>query len=290
MATGSVVLLDARVTSSAPEADTGGPRQQWIDVTFPAAPVSLAAICFQNYYCAAITVSHTGQSADSDPLAQLQVKGRAPAWTVAVDKHTLMADPHCEDDAQLYHELTVAHFATNFDHRRVTRLRICCLQPSPSWREYGLRQLRFDSIERPPTPTLQPSPSLTVAERELSETVLEQLVGLGKVAEDIRETISNRASVAAAAHHGAASIPAAHASSSSADPSRRARSDVYHTAPPGSLAPYLVGEWNDELRLTGSAADHWTASHTPHSPYSSAKAASAAARSTSVRAPRFTDT
>lgn len=211
---------------SAPDDNSkGGPRQQWLDVSFVNAPVVLSYISFHNYYCAAITISHTSMRAEGDPLMQLHMKGRAPTWQVVVPKLALMAAAHHEDDAQRYHELTTSHFAHDFDHRRVTRLRICCLQPSPTWREYGLRSLRFYSIEQPIVPSLQPAPSLSPAERELAATIVDHLVDLSQVALQIRRTVAAAKSARPAVASAAA---------------RQAERE---------LAPYVVGEFGDELRL-----------------------------------------
>ena len=111
---------------------------------------------------------------------------------MAVLKHQLMIDPHYEDDAQRYHELTTRHFAPDFDHRKVTRLRICCLQPSPTWKEYGLHHLKFYSIQKPEAPPLQPPPpSLSQAERELASTIVDHLLGLGQITREIRQTLGS---------------------------------------------------------------------------------------------------
>ena len=259
-----VTPVEARVSTSSPESSLasdssrspkhaqqigstgGGPRQQWIDVTFVDAPVTITHLSFFNYYCAAITISHTTMApADIDQrmtVHQSRQLGTTPPWTVVVPKLTLMADPHCEDDAQGYHELTTAHFAPGFDHRRVTRLRICCLQPSPSWREYGLRQLRFYRVEVPPTPPLLPTPSLSTAERDLASTIVDHLVGLGQVASEIRTTFGGHGTTAKSESGG---LPVSAPSRSA--PARRSLVDH----PASTLAPYLVGEWADELRLTG---------------------------------------
>ena len=259
MTTSSCSLIDAYITTSPSEGDSSAPRQQWIDVSFPAAPVVISHISFSNYYTSAITISHTGTRADSDPLTATHMKGRTPTWQVAVPKLTLMSDPHCEDDAQCYHELTVAHFAPDFDYRRVTRLRICCLQPSPLWREYGIQQLRFYATEVSAVPTLQPPPSLTIAERDMALIVVEQLVELGSIAEQIRSTIHGGATAASAvrsksmrgAGSGRAGAGAGRSNglsgggTSSGEEFWRAESVV---------APYLLGEWSDELRLLSSDA------------------------------------
>ena len=165
------------------------------------------------------------------------MQGRKPSWQVAMPKLTLMAMAHCEDDAQRYHELTTAHFTNDFDHRHVTRLRICCLQPSPTWREYGLRQLRFYTVEMPSVPSLAPTPTLSPAERELAATVVDHLVDLAQMTHQIRQTIS-----------------AAKASRSGPSAPTRASGER-------ELAPYIVGEWSDELRLGRVGAPSPARSH-----------------------------
>jgi hypothetical protein len=59
-----------------------------------------------------------------------------------------------QDDAEAYHEIKQMHFSADFDFQHTTRLRICCIQPSPNWKEYGLRQLRFYSFELPGSPAV----------------------------------------------------------------------------------------------------------------------------------------
>jgi hypothetical protein len=198
---------------------------------------------------------------------------RAPQWQVVVPKFTLMADPHCEDDAERYHELKHGvHLANDFDHRRVTRLRICCLQPSPLWREYGLRQLRFYSVEVPLIPSLQPPPSLTPAEREMASGVVEQLVGLGVVASQIRSTISGGVAAANTMRQATRSVfdgggmgnstatgsgtsssgGAAMGSGGGGGGSGSGGSGTAGRRAEQTLAPYIIGEWSDEWRLTGA--------------------------------------
>lgn len=188
-----------------------------------------------------------------------------PTWQVVVPKLALMASPHCEDDAQRYHELSTVHFAPDFDHRRVTRLRICCLQPSPTWREYGLRQLRFYTIEQPVAPMPPPPPSLSPVQRDLAATVLDHLVDLAQTAEQIRQTM--------AAVRNSRPIAGGYATS------RRSANAANH-----DLAPYLVGEWSDELQLDAS---HDTPRHSDAHSALTATGAAATAGGTSVMAHTF---
>ena len=217
--------LDVRITYASIER-TAEPRHQWIEVSFDrGSAVSLSHITFHNYYCAAITISHTNVRAEGDQ--RQHEKGRMPTWQVAVPKLTLMVAPHCEDDAQCYHELSTVHFSPDFDHRRVTRLRICCLQPSPTWHEYSLHNLRFYSNDPPSPPNLQPLPSLTPRERELAASMVDYLVELGQVTHRIRQTLASARESTAGRAGGAARRGAEH-----------------------KVTPYLVGEYSVELHLS----------------------------------------
>jgi hypothetical protein len=84
------VLLDTTIKTVTSECESG-PRRHLIEVAFDGAPVAVQRISFSNYYCAAITVSHTAMSKSE------LLKGPDPAsWKVVIPKLTLMADPHCE--------------------------------------------------------------------------------------------------------------------------------------------------------------------------------------------------
>ena len=197
------VPLEAVISATTSE-EHGGPRQHLIDVSFPGGPVAVEYISFCNYYSSAISVSHTSSRADGNAAAsrvQGTPKGPAqlkrpppPTWQAVIGKLALMADPHCEDDAQRYHELSHAHFAKGFDHQHVTRLRICCIQPSPCWREYGLRQLRFYSIEQQLASSLKPPPSLTDPQRQLAAAIMEEV---RPVAQRLNSVFSQRAPTSA---------------------------------------------------------------------------------------------
>ena len=190
---------------------------------------------------AAITINHTTVRAESDPLVPIHMKGRTPVWQLVLPKHALMAHPHCEDDAQHYHELDTSQFHHDFDARRVTRLRICCFQPSPLWKEYGLRNVRFWSVELPTPPTLQqPPPNLTSAHKELASTIAEHMMDLANITQQIHETIAT-----------------AKQSSRRGRSGRRSASDDDLS----DVVPYILGEWNDELRLVPKASSSSTPSN-----------------------------
>lgn len=280
------VPLEAVISATTSEA-RGGPRQHLIEVSFPDAPVAVEYISFCNYYSSAISVSHTSSRADADaaaPRAHGVANGQGqsskpppPTWQVVTPKLTLMADPHCEDDAQRYHELSCSHFAKGFDHQHVTRLRICCIQPSPCWREYGLRHLRFYTLEQRVSSSLKPPPPLTDQQRKLAAAIMEEVSPvlrseLSALAAPPRGVVTAhliehpQAPTCVPPPHGggrdtrsssrvlqltslaqtASLLRETAASTHGRPPTMRRRGDSSAL----SLAPYLVGEWSDELRLT----------------------------------------
>ena len=136
-------LVELEHELSEPESSLSRPpRRRLIDVTVADAPVDVHWVAFENYYTASVTVLHTN-SPPIDPQ---------PRWTCALGQLRLMASAHCEDDAQDRHELHATAFADGFDATRVTRLRVCLVQPSPAWAEHGLRRLKFYTA-RVATPT-----------------------------------------------------------------------------------------------------------------------------------------
>lgn len=247
----SVVELDAQRTVSFEPVPDGSdrPASLVIDLTFNKAPISLEAITFENYYCATLSVSHTHVKAD-DTQRGLHTAGRAPTWTTVLPPTALMADADYEEDAQDLHEILGAQLNEDFDRQRVTRLRLECHQPSPNWREFELRRLRFYTRTPPAVPenlphrqlcpeeeqagwtpalTEQPTTQLHVycgrAPWQLAASIVAQLQGLSSAASEIRGVF-----IDALAAPGAAPYDASAASGVRA-------------------APYRLGVWADELRL-----------------------------------------
>ena len=133
-------------------APSTAPQQQYIDVHFANAPVHLHWIAFENYYCASLTILHCAQpAAAAGTSADGAAGASAEVWTPVVERLALMVNPHIESDAQAWHELHSSAFAPGFDAAATTRLRFCLCQPSPMWREHGLRKLTFYTA-RPPGP------------------------------------------------------------------------------------------------------------------------------------------
>ena len=86
------VLLESMIRTVTSDTESG-PRRHIIEVSFAGAPVTVQHVSFYNYYCSAITVSHTSMSKVE---LQTYAKASEAAWTVVIPKLTLMADPHCE--------------------------------------------------------------------------------------------------------------------------------------------------------------------------------------------------
>jgi hypothetical protein len=95
MSTPTKVLLDATVTTTIAKSGLG-PRQHLIDVSFASAAVPLHCISFYNYYCAAITISHTNARTDHESEQQGNANDRSAMWQLVVPRLSLMANPHCE--------------------------------------------------------------------------------------------------------------------------------------------------------------------------------------------------
>ena len=226
-------LLDANVTVSWSEPE--GPRQRFIDITFSPSPVTVDAITFKNFYTSSITINHTCSRDASDPLLHQHAKGREPTWQLVVAHIPLMADPHSEDGAQCHHEVSQAtHFDESFDHERVTRLRISCKQPSPLWRDYGLQEVRCYGISQPAYLPPRRNLSLTLSQQQLVGTMMEQIIGLRLVTDEVRQAVGSKR-VSRKACTGISSKD------------RAAELD---------LAPYIVGEWADELHLHAGDIRH----------------------------------
>lgn len=193
-----------------PSAGSRLPLRQYVDIDFPEAPVDLHWIAFENYYTATVSV----HSAEVHPSTN---KVR---WMPVISRLQLMADCHTEDDAQEWHRLHVSAFEPDFDPKRVLRLRIHMQQPSPSWRSHTLNHLAFYTLEPLVVPALAPEPELSRADRERCAKLAGALAELSTMAHVIRSTLS----------------PVAPQGSGEA---AAGALDGY--------APYVVGEWEDEL-------------------------------------------
>ena len=174
-------------------------------------------------------------------------------------------------------------------------------QPSPCWREYGLRHLRFYTLEQRVSSSLKPPPPLTDQQRKLAAAIMEEVSPvlrseLSALAAPPRGVVTAhliehpQAPTCVPPPHGggrdtrsssrvlqltslaqtASLLRETAASTHGRPPTMRRRGDSSAL----SLAPYLVGEWSDELRLTGVLLSLASASLTlvGHSTNSSSRA------------------
>jgi hypothetical protein len=206
--------LHAVITPGAPEAGRG-PHQAFIDVHFPEAPVDLQWITFENYYSASISILHSPQPAPT-PAGGSSSDSSATRWVPVVDNLPLMANPHCEDDAQAWHEIHASQFSREFDAARTMFLRIFLSQPSPLWREHTLRKIAFymASSAAPPAPAL-PLPHLSGPAADRCALLLERIGEVTNAARKIRATLA------------------------AAPPRRRTESDI--------VRAYVLNTWDGEL-------------------------------------------
>lgn len=100
-------------------------------------PSRLRFVCFRNYYCGAITIKQLVDREDGKKV-----------WQTILHRHSLMKDPHYEDEAQLLHTLAHVQFNSNFrPNEPIQALRFYLYQPSTNWRSFGLRQLTCYDVD-----------------------------------------------------------------------------------------------------------------------------------------------
>ena len=136
--------LNPTITPSpTPTSASACTHQHFIDVSFADTPVQLHAIAFANYYCASVTILYRsknlkkGYTPEVAPTADRGLSGCSGSassagvqqqdrdWQVLVSAYKLMANPHCEDDAQTHHEITVKDFQST---SAIYSLRLCLSQ------------------------------------------------------------------------------------------------------------------------------------------------------------------
>ncbi|KAL1510794.1 hypothetical protein AB1Y20_007080 [Prymnesium parvum] len=228
-----LVPLAVQLTTSSDAAESS-PRQHWIELTFKDGPVHLHSISFINYYTYSLSIMHSLTRAESDPMLPAHARGRPAQWRRVLRKHQLMASPHFEDDAQAEHVLSHDFFEADFDTSRVVRLRFVCVQPSPSWARYSLRDIRCFAL-RTASPVSR-TPALSAADAEFSKLVAEQIEAMAAIARQVRHTIAEQGeepsctSLATGTAAGAGSTPGM----------------AYPARAVVTLLPYPLGEWNAE--------------------------------------------
>eukprot|EP00736_Rhodelphis_marinus_P008330 Rmarinus@m.13295 len=103
-------------------------------------PAKLRYLVFRNYYCAWITVKGKAVGTDGNEF-----------WKTLLHEHLLMKDPHYEDDAQDWHRIPLYQNMERIFESEVLNiktLRVYLFQPSPCWRNFGLRHIICYSVKR----------------------------------------------------------------------------------------------------------------------------------------------
>ena len=144
-------------------------RPAYLLLTLSPSDPAFQYLCFQNFYCASISVkqrlpaaapvasSSSGTTALSAALASSSLASSASSPssslgpTAPKSKHVwkrvferkLMASPHHENDAQDWHTIHVDEFGPAFDPASLTVLRIYLEQPSPQWARHELRHVQL---------------------------------------------------------------------------------------------------------------------------------------------------
>lgn len=100
------------------------PRVAILDVSLKH-PSNITCITFRNHYTHSVTVRY--------------IKEGEPHWRLCTKNMELMKSCHCEQGAESFVTLDSEHFLSPME--RVKHLRLILRQPSPHWREFGVKQL-----------------------------------------------------------------------------------------------------------------------------------------------------
>jgi len=181
--------IDHFVTRLEPEFRAPCPHRT--KLTF-AAPAPLAHLEFRNYYAATVAVEaqlHGARSRDAEG---------EPAWQPLVPPVALMADPHCEADAQRWRRLCLTPDGAPTEP--CVALRITLTQPSPCWRTVRLDELKCygpAAATTPRQPAAPPSPARAlkadIARALHRHTDAQAVIGLLESAAQLRETLRSAA-------------------------------------------------------------------------------------------------
>lgn len=107
-------------------------------------PESVGCITFLNHYTHRLTLKYctnTGQISNSNSAPA------ASQWKTCIQSFELMPNCHCERGSQKLVTLNKAHFSTPLDN--VNRLRLILRQPSPCWKDFGIKDLKCYSVSTP---------------------------------------------------------------------------------------------------------------------------------------------
>ena len=100
------------------------------------APDMIEYITFRNYYTHSITILFRSKDLSNDYSDDTGTK----SWRLCVRDFQLMKNCHCAQGGQNWVILNQKHFLNN--PTNVKQLRMILKQPSPHWREFGIRDFR----------------------------------------------------------------------------------------------------------------------------------------------------
>ena len=99
-------------------------------------PEMIEYIAFRNYYTHSITILFRNKDLSSEYSDNTGTK----SWRLCVRNFQLMKNCHCAQGGQNWVILSRKHFLNN--PTNVKQLRMILKQPSPHWREFGIRDFR----------------------------------------------------------------------------------------------------------------------------------------------------
>ena len=132
----SAVMVPANVTIMDHSAAGKRPGNVCIDVVFPA-PTKVARVCFRNWYTAQLTVRATVDRA----VLSRKDTDRLDGWFPLVQDCRLMHSPHSETESQLWHSIGPDQWLPGAADEAVVGLRFFLQQPSPNWKQIGLKNI-----------------------------------------------------------------------------------------------------------------------------------------------------
>ena len=108
-------------------------------------PETIEYVTFRNYYTHAITIQFRAKDVSSGYSS-------TDPWQLCVRDFQLMPNCHCEQGAQNWVVLSKKQFLN--DPGNVIQLRMILKQPSPHWKEFGIRE--FQCFQKPKAKSIPP--------------------------------------------------------------------------------------------------------------------------------------
>jgi hypothetical protein len=167
----SAASSSAVASAPRPSAPLRGRRVLLLSVADGAA---LRALAFRNFYTHSLRVEAEIPAAASDGRAA-SASAASPVpqtrWVTVLERRVLMHHAHFEDDAEDEHIVSLrrlSRLAPQPPPGAPLRLKLTLLQPSPLWREIGLRELRC--LGRKPRPPREAAEDAAASRSESSDS------------------------------------------------------------------------------------------------------------------------